>query len=368
MSQIPNFVAMQSTRNQDTYWIHWNLSKRCNYNCSYCSDALHDMTSPHHSLEYLISVANKIKKNIPNKKIRIWFTGGEPTANPNFLEFCKFLKNQIRVTHIGLNSNGSRNVKYHTELIKYVNKIQFSSHFEFMDIDKFLENLEAMPRKKSSLNLMAEPEHWDKVKRLVGFCEQRNINYHLKRIRPKYQWKQRHPASKDMNYDSYGVINAGLLNSVEYTPPYTEEQIQWLEEKEHVQLEDENGNKVTKPDILIYPNIDDEPEEKWANDFIKNQQDNLFGWLCGVGLEGIEINADGTIHRGVCGVGGIISHVDDEDWNLPKNFIVCNRTRCTCVADWKTTKYKNHSSRKELKESISFEIYKRKGSLDSINK
>ena len=46
---------------------------------------------------------------------------GEPTANPNFLEFCKFLKNQIRVTHIGLNSNGSRNVKYHTELIKYVN-------------------------------------------------------------------------------------------------------------------------------------------------------------------------------------------------------------------------------------------------------
>ena len=117
----------------------------------------------------------------------------------------------------------------------------------------------------------------------------------------------------------------------------------------------------------IYPNIDDEPEEKWANDFINNQQDNFFGWLCGVGLEGIEINANGTIHRGVCGVGGNISHVDDEDWKLPKNFIVCNRTRCTCVADWKSTKYKSNAVRSELKESVAFEIYKRKGSLDSRN-
>ena len=49
MSEKPKFIAIQSTRNQDTFWIHWNLSKRCNYNCSYCSDALHDMTSPHHS-------------------------------------------------------------------------------------------------------------------------------------------------------------------------------------------------------------------------------------------------------------------------------------------------------------------------------
>ena len=62
MSEKPKFIAIQSTRNQDTFWIHWNLSKRCNYNCSYCSDALHDMTSPHHSLEYLVSVANKINK------------------------------------------------------------------------------------------------------------------------------------------------------------------------------------------------------------------------------------------------------------------------------------------------------------------
>lgn len=365
MSQSPNFVAMQSTRNQDTFWIHWNLSKRCNYNCSYCSDALHDMTSPHHSLKYLISVANKIKKNIPDKKIRIWFTGGEPTANPNFLEFCKYLK-ENEVTHIGLNSNGSRNVKYHTELIKYVNKIQLSSHFEFMDIDKFLENLESLPKKNVSLNLMAEPEHWDKVKRLVGFCEQRGINYHLKRIRPKYSWVPDHNASKkEQGISLYGVANK---NKIEYAPPYTEEQIEWLEEKEHVQLEDENGNNVHKPDVLIYPNIDDEPEEKWANDFINNQQDNFFGWLCGVGLEGIEINANGTIHRGVCGVGGNISHVDNEDWKLPNNFVICNRTRCTCVADWKSTKYKSNAVRNNLKESIAFEVYKRKGSLDSINK
>ena len=89
--------------------------------------------------------------------------------------------------------------------------------------------------------------------------------------------------------------------------------------------------------------------------------------MCGVGLEGIEINANGTINRGVCGVGGNISHVDDEDWKLPNNFVVCNRTRCTCVADWKSTKYKSNAVRGNLKESVAFEIYKRKGSLDSRN-
>jgi organic radical activating enzyme len=353
MSESPKFVAMQSTRKQDTFWIHWNLSKRCNFNCAYCPEALHDMTSKHRSLDNLISIAKKIKKNIPDKKIRIWFTGGEPTANPNFLAFCKYLK-ENDITNLGLNSNGSRNVKYYLELIKYVNKIQLSSHFEFMNIDKFLENLEFLPQKNVSLNLMAEPEHWDKVKRLVGFCEQRGINYHLKRIRPKII---------NVNID----IVKSKKDIIEYIPPYTEDQIEWLEEREHVQLIDDQGNNVHKPDILVYEDMYDEPKEKWANDYINNQQDNFFGWLCGVGLEGIEINANGTIHRGVCGVGGNISHIDDEDWKLPNNFVMCNKTRCTCVADWKSTKYKSHYVRKELRESISFEIYKNKGSLDSQN-
>ena len=93
MIAAPKFVAMQSTRPQNVFWIHWNLSKRCNYNCTYCPDFLHDFTSPHRSLDNLISIAEKIKKNVPSEKfIRIWFTGGEPTANPNFLTFCKYLK------------------------------------------------------------------------------------------------------------------------------------------------------------------------------------------------------------------------------------------------------------------------------------
>lgn len=351
MSETPKFVAMQSIRKQDTFWIHWNLSKRCNFNCSYCSDTLHDFTSPHRSLENLISIAKKIQKNIPDKKIRVWFTGGEPTTNPNFLEFCKYLK-ENGVTHIGLNSNGSRNVKYYSELIKYVNKIQFSSHFEFMAVDKFLENLESLPKKNVTLNLMAEPEHWDKVKRLVSFCEQRSVNYHLKRIRPK---------------NSARFIGTQKTNTTKYIPPYTDEQIEWLKQKEHLQLQDEHGNNIHKPDILIYNDIHSKPEEKWSQNYMNNEQDNFLGWLCGIGLEGIEINSDGTIHRGVCTVGGEISHIDDEDWKLPKTFISCNKTRCTCVSDWKSTKYKSPDVRKELRESVSFEIYKNKGGAGSLN-
>lgn len=218
MKEPNNIIAIQSNRPQDVFYVHWNLGKRCNYDCSYCADSLHDFTSPHRSLDNLISIAEKMKTNLPNKKIRIWFTGGEPTVNPNFLNFCKWLMADGNF-FVGLNTNGSRTKEYFTELMQTINVIQFSSHFEYVKFDKFMPVIKAASDtakqyegKSVSLNLMMEPEHWDAAVRMVKYCIEHDIEYHLKRIRPK---------------DNFTSIDR------QYSPVYTEDQIKFLVDNEY---------------------------------------------------------------------------------------------------------------------------------------
>ena len=104
-------------------------------------------------------------------------------------------------------------------------------------------------------------------------------------------------------------------------------------------------------DIITY-DINGKPEKRWANDLVKDEQANFEGWLCGIGLESIEIRQDGSMFRGTCTVGGKIGHVDDEVWNLPKAFVSCYKNRCSCVADIKSTRYKSTKAKINLKKTL----------------
>jgi len=223
MTQI---VSIQSNRPQNIFYVHWNLGKRCNFDCSYCADSLHDFISPHRSLENLITIADNMKKNILHDKIRIWFTGGEPTVNPNFLKFCKYLYADGRFL-LGLNTNGSRTTRYYLNLLECVDTIQFSSHFEFLKDDKFKETLTTLVKetygsgKAVNINLMMEPEYWDRAVSLIKHCKQFSIEYHIKRIR---------------NKDNFTSINR------QYSPIYTDDQLRFITDAEyrHTYLEDYN--------------------------------------------------------------------------------------------------------------------------------
>jgi hypothetical protein len=119
-------------------------------------------------------------------------------------------------------------------------------------------------------------------------------------------------------------------------------------------------------DIIIYKN-NNEYEEIWANDLVKDEQVNFEGWLCGIGLESIDIKSNGDMYRGTCRAGGKIGHVDDEVWNMPIDFIECGKTSCTCVADIKSTRYKDENVRKSLKNKIHENIVKKHGNKNSTN-
>ena len=120
---------------------------------------------------------------------------------------------------VGLNTNGSRTKEYLLELMSHINIIQFSSHFEYVEEDKFLPTMKAINDyvsdkhgKSMSLNLMMEPEHWDQAVRMVKYCIEHNIPYHMKRIRPK------------------SVVYEG---NKPYSPIYTDDQIRFLVDNEY---------------------------------------------------------------------------------------------------------------------------------------
>lgn len=132
--------------NEDPFMITWDLGRRCNYDCSYCPSHRHDNFSPHASLdelknttEFLFDYAETIAKHRINKDFHVSFTGGEPTVNPNFIEFAEYVrtkKDQYKDKfnlHLSLTTNGAMGEKLCNAVIKNFDYVTVSYHCEAPD-------------------------------------------------------------------------------------------------------------------------------------------------------------------------------------------------------------------------------------------
>jgi MoaA/NifB/PqqE/SkfB family radical SAM enzyme len=176
----------------DLFYITWNIGIRCNFDCSYCPPKLHDKISKHKSLEELKNAWERIIKNTShtNKKYQIIFTGGEPTLNPNFLPFIKWLKENYneQIFEIHISTNGTANNEIYKNLIFLVNGITFSSHFEFANFDKLWKNIikthifSVKLKKITFVNIMDEFKYQTEAKKLQELCDKYKVPYFVVRI------------------------------------------------------------------------------------------------------------------------------------------------------------------------------------------
>ena len=132
--------------NEDPFMITWDLGRRCNYDCSYCPSHRHDNFSPHasleelkHTAEFLFDYADLIARHRINKDFHVSFTGGEPTVNPNFIEFAEYMKikrNQYKDKfnlHLSLTTNGAMGEKLCKAVIENFDYVTVSYHCEAHD-------------------------------------------------------------------------------------------------------------------------------------------------------------------------------------------------------------------------------------------
>jgi len=174
-----------------TFSITWMIGSRCNYDCMYCPTSLHDNTSVPHSLETMQTAWRNIytkSKNLGlNYKISI--TGGEITANRNFLPFIQWLRtNYAEINEIHVTTNGSASLGYYQNLAQIVESICFSTHSEFIDEKKFFQKallinkLMVRPAKSFHVNVMNEYWNQDRIILYKKLLEENAISYSINEI------------------------------------------------------------------------------------------------------------------------------------------------------------------------------------------
>jgi organic radical activating enzyme len=219
---LADFIAMERTHASTTKQVYWEISRRCNFDCSYCWSWIHNNTDRHRSLEELMKATHLLEdKFIKNKSVNFIISGGEPTANPAFLDWLRYLYSCGH--HISLHSNGSRKPEYYQEVIHY-GDLNLSVHFEFYNRERFLKVVEAVAREKATSStilghlevkiMMAPHNHNEAI----------SLEEDLKNI----------PYFKDWCTWTYVPIRGGLTNktiqkgsglgSDEVMPGYTDEQ------------------------------------------------------------------------------------------------------------------------------------------------
>jgi MoaA/NifB/PqqE/SkfB family radical SAM enzyme len=130
--------------NQDPFMITWDLGRRCNYDCSYCPSHRHDNFSSHASLDelknttdFLFEYISVIAEHRINKDFNVSFTGGEPTVNPNFIEFAQHIKLEYEKNYkdkfnlkLDLTTNGAMSEKMAAAVVKIFDYVTVSYHAE----------------------------------------------------------------------------------------------------------------------------------------------------------------------------------------------------------------------------------------------
>jgi MoaA/NifB/PqqE/SkfB family radical SAM enzyme len=134
------------------------------------------------------------KTNNQNLPYKISFSGGEVTANKNFLPLIEWIRNNYNdVTMIVITTNGSASTGYYLKLAEYVEAISFSTHSEFMDEDKFfitakeLNKVMVRPTKSFHVNIMDEFWNREGIERYKKILEENNISYSVNEVEYKYQ-------------------------------------------------------------------------------------------------------------------------------------------------------------------------------------
>lgn len=198
MIQTPLAVEDFSPKKDQFFRVEWNLGKRCNYDCSYCSPGTHDKTSEHLSLEIIDSTSKKLAQHAQqtNRQIRLSLTGGEPYIHPQFFEILKIIKAN-QVDRISITSNGSLPAKTYIESLEWVNYLILSIHFEFSKISTLTSKIIKIQNAVNEYNqtkqfrglhvhLMALPGKIDEALIIQKELLENGVEVALRRIRPQY--------------------------------------------------------------------------------------------------------------------------------------------------------------------------------------
>jgi len=162
-------TAIRLVNRSEPMMVTWDISRRCNFDCSYCESTRHNNTSRHRNLDEMKTTLEFIKeytKLYDCDRVNINFTGGEPTNNPIFFEFADYAKTQGNFG-LGLTTNGAFSLKFIDNVVKNFEWVTVSYHAEANP--KLKDNVMNVIKELSkhdirlSVNVMMHTDYWDET-------------------------------------------------------------------------------------------------------------------------------------------------------------------------------------------------------------
>ena len=286
----------------DRLTITWSLSHNCNFSCLYCPPILHQKNAFSPSLQDLQKIFKSLKKFFPkDRDTCLWFSGGEPSRISHLPEFVNLIKNENIDIEIGLNSNGSASYEYYDKLLKNVNSVNFSVHFDFIKYKAYFKKLMLLHKKynnKMSFSVMVDKRHFTDVEKTCELLKKYNIEHNIIKIRGK-----------------------GPFNE------YSKEQLDFIKQYEN----------VNRPLTIKVDNDKEYNDYEFQNLF--TSYENFKGWKCSVPQQHLFLS-ESKLYAGICRIksyGDLLKEVKSID-----EYVICDGRKCACAADIRASKEKNY--------------------------
>ena len=290
-----SIVAVDREFEKDILHVDWFIGKRCNFDCDYCPDGLHDNYSPHYKFENTKKLIDTFLNKFAPSDIRIGFTGGEPTVNPDFLKVCEYASSKgIR---LNATTNGTRTSEYYKALLNFLSHLTVSQHFGQHNIYDLHNKVKQINSDKVTVQVMAHAQFFDQVKESTNYYENNNINHWV------------------MPVDDRRKDNKSFLAS-----NYSEDYYNWLQTK-LVKHQD-------KDSVLYFKN--NESKKVHTNEILGDKLNRFKNWICYAGVYYLNVWQDGNVYRGICGAEGTLGNANTGTFNLPSEPVKCPFDTCDC--------------------------------------
>jgi len=333
----------------------WELTLKCNLDCSYCSKENHDNSSPHPTLEdckqtvdFFIKYINLYMNTRPkeNRVASIDIFGGESLFHPNILEILEYFRLQHEpykdewVLNLNIITNSVVKEKIWDRIVDYIHYFTVSYHIESSDEQLSLVRRNILELKKKNklfhVSLLMHPKYWDKCLDIIEWCKENDV-----RILPRqidHAW-----------------------NQIQFW--YSKEQAEWLRKfhqsgstKEEEQCKPTFG-QMMKYSVIKIVNMNNEGRQccggkpLYVDQDYNNSQthiDNTFkGWTCGANYffvhvkqltREIFVNKDCLVNfEGEIGNIGTLDNYEEMLVDLEaklnsdnKPVLTCVKSRCLC--------------------------------------
>lgn len=328
-----NIVEVKQNWPKDYFKIDLYIGNICNFQCWYCWPGCHegDIKWPDYDLlvNNLSHLLDYYMEHTDKKKFQISMLGGEVTHWKLFINFIKHFKERYNCI-FSMHTNASKSLEWWATASPYLDLVSISHHDAFSKLEHNRDVADYLYSKNvmTNMQVMMDPTRWDTCVEAVEYYK-----------KSKYRWTIRHAE----------IIH----NTISYTP---EQKIilQTLRPRSNSPWFYLKNNKAPASKVTV---VDTVGKRHKISDHILvlERLNNFQGWDCNVGVDWINIKADGTI-QGICGnklydqsaVYNIFDRDFLETFQPAITTTICNNTECWCTFETNMPKRKGSITTRQI--------------------